>query len=82
MYVDDCISGQSSLDNSFETADNLEIVLMHGGFRLKGFTFSQMDPPKLLSDDGRSINVAGVKWFSKKDEICLDVGPLDFSKRR
>ena len=81
MYVDDCLSGQNSLDDSFQIADELEIVLMHGGFRLKGFTFSKKDPPKSLSDDGSSINVAGVRWFSKDDVIILDVGPLDFSKR-
>ena len=81
MYVDDCLSGQDSLNGSFHTADELEIVLMHGGFRLKGFTFSKMDPPKQLSDDGKSINVAGVKWFSKEDTIALDIGPLNFSKR-
>ena len=81
MYVDDCLSGQNTLNDSFHVADELEILLMHGGFRLKGFTFSKIEPPKQLSDDGKSINVAGVKWFSKDDVIALDVGPLDFSKR-
>ena len=79
-YVDDCLSGQVSTEESFQRADELELVLMHGGFRLKGFTFSGFDPPKVLSEDGESIGVAGMKWHSKKDLISLDIGPLDFSK--
>ena len=81
VYVDDCLSGQESTDESFQRADELELVLMHGGFNLKGFTFSGFDPPKVLSEDGTSIGVAGMKWFSKDDKISLDIGPPDFSKR-
>ena len=52
---------------------------MHGGFCLKGFTFSGSNPPKSLTEDGESINVAGMKWFPKADILKLDIGPLDFS---
>ena len=81
VYVDDCLSGQNTTDDSFERADELDIVLMHGGFQLKGFTFSGFDPPKSLSEDGRSISVAGMKWYSKDDVLTLDISPLNFSKR-
>ena len=81
VYVDDCLSGQNSTDNSFQRADELDLVLMHGGFSLKGFTFSGFNPPNALSEDGHSISVAGMKWFSKDDVISLDIGPLNFSKR-
>ena len=82
IYVDDCLSGQNSLQGSFQLTDELDIILLHGGFCLKGFTFSGLDPPKSLSEDGHSISVAGTKWFSKADILRLDVGPLDFSKRQ
>ena len=75
------MSGEESLEESFHTADELVIVLMHGGFRLKGFTFAGLDPPKSLTEDGKSIGVAGMKWFSRDDVLSLDVNPLDFSKR-
>ena len=81
VYVDDCLSGQNSLEESHERADELQIVLMHGGFRLKGFTFAGLDPPKSLSEDGQSVGVAGMKWFSRDDELSLDISALDFSKR-
>ena len=51
---------------------------MHEGFSLKGFTFSGSDPPKHLSDDGKSVSVAGMKWLSKSDQLKLDIGQLDF----
>ena len=81
-YVDDCMSGQNSLDDCFERADELTIVLMRGGFSLKGFTFSGHDPPSNLSEDKRSIHVAGMIWYPKADELSLDISPLDFSAKQ
>ena len=81
IYVDDCISGEATTELSFQRADELTLVLIRGGFCLKGFTFSGLDPPKALSEDRKSINVAGMKWFSMSDNLNLDIGPLDFSKR-
>ena len=54
---------------------------MRGGFCLKGFTFSGSKPLKDLSDNGKSINVAGMKWYSEMDLLQLYVSPLDFAKR-
>ena len=81
VYVDDCISGEANQKLLFQRADELTLVLARGGFCLKGFTFSGLDPPKNLSDDGLSVNVAGMKWLSKSDYLKLDIGPLDFSKK-
>ena len=40
-----------------------------------------MPPPTDLSDDGYSVNVAGMKWFSENDELGLDVSQPNFSKK-
>ena len=34
-----------------------------------------------MSNDGKSINVAGIKWFSKDDTISLDISELNFAKK-
>ena len=81
IYVDDCISGKSSQELTFQRADELSLVLRRGGFSLKGFTFSRRNPPENLSEDGKSINVAGMKWFPKSDYLQLDIGELNFAKR-
>ena len=81
IYVDDCLTGESSTHDLHQRADELSLVLMKGGFNLKGFTFSGAKPLKQLSDDGESIHVAGLKWYSEKDFLKLDVSPVDFSKR-
>ena len=81
VYVDDCLSGGTSESLSYERADELTLILLRGGFQLKGFTFSGNDPPKALSEDGINVNVAGMKWESKSDLLKFDVGPLNFSKR-
>ena len=82
IYVDDCMSGEKTQELCFQRADQLAIVLMKGGFCLKGFTFSYCEPPRELSEDGNSVNVAGIKWFSKQDYLKLDISPLDFTKQR
>ena len=60
---------------------HLSLVLNKGGFSLKGDTVSGKDPPNELSNDGKSINVAGIKWFSKDDTISLDISELNFAKK-
>ena len=79
--VDDCISGEATIDLAHQSADELEMVLNRGEFMLKGFTFSGKPPPSDLSIDGRSINIAGMKWYSEEDLIQLDVSELNFSKK-
>ena len=81
IYVDDCIYREQSEREALKRADELEVVLNRGGFVLKGITFSNQDPPEPLSDDGKSINVAGMKWFPKDDVILLDIKNMNFAKK-
>ena len=81
IYVDDCLSGESSWVKVLSTTDDLQVVLARGGFAVKGFAFSGKNPPSNLSTDGISIKVAGMKWYTKTDKISLDTGELNFSKR-
>lgn len=81
IYVDDCLSGERTDDLAKNCADELEIVLNKGGFTLKGITFSGTNPSEMLSDDGITISVAGLKWHSKDDVLSLDIGELNFSKK-
>ena len=81
VYVDDCLSGERSEDLAMLRSDQLEIVLNRGGFALKGISFSGKDPPECLSDDGVSINVAGLKWYTKEDVLALDISELNFAKK-
>eukprot|EP00794_Sanderia_malayensis_P020954 gene20954-biopygen15460 len=81
IYVDDCITGEVSLDIAHTRADQLEQVIHPGGFHLKGITFSGEDPLPALTDDGESIIVGGMKWYPKMDEISLNISELNFAKR-
>lgn len=62
-------------------ADDLKVVIHHGGFGLKGFTFSGQSPQESLSSDGQHVSVAGLKWFPLEDEISLNVQDLNFAKK-
>ena len=78
IYVDDYISGEQSEREALKRADELEVVLNRGGFVLKGITFSNQDLPESLSDDGESINAAGMKCLPKNDVISLDIKNMNF----
>ena len=80
-YVDDIPSGEATEADAHKSADELEIVLASGGYNLKGFTFSGKPPPEHLTEDGESINVAGMRWFPEGDFIQLDIGELDFARK-
>jgi len=81
VYVDDCVAGEETIDKAFKLADDLELVVNHGGFHLKGFTFSHQRPQQSLSSDGESVSVAGMKWFPEADEISIDNPEINFAKK-
>ena len=81
IYVDDCLSGNKSHHLATKNAADLEIVTNRGGFSLKGITFSRQKPEYDLTEDGRSLSVAGMKWFPEEDKLSLDVSELNFAKR-
>ena len=81
IYVDDCITGELNIKLAHQRADEIEYVISHGGFHLKGITFSGSDPPDSLTDDGSSIMVGGMIWYPKLDELSINIGELNFSKK-
>ena len=82
VYVDDCITGDDNYDAAFKRADELEVVTGSGSFNLKGITVSGKDPPSHLTEDGTSVGVGGMRWYSKSDEISLCVPELNFSTKQ
>jgi len=81
VYVDDCMTGEKTLEDASSLADDLELVVNHGGFSLKGFTFSYQKPHESLSSDGEVVSVAGMKWFPDSDHISIDNPEINFAKK-
>ena len=82
IYVDDCISGAASRPKASQRGDEIELIVNRGGYKLKGITLSGENPKDNLSDDGESLIVAGLKWLPKEDVISLNIGELNFAKRK
>ena len=82
IYVDDGMSGESTEEDRESITNDLSMVLLKGGFKLKGFTFSGENPPDHLTEDGETVLVAGMRWYSKEDRLSLNVGDLNFGKKR
>ena len=81
IYVDDCLPGDSTDENTLTITDNLKFALEQGGFTLKGFTFSGHDPPPHLTNNWESVTVGGIKWFPKGDFFFINCGELNSSKK-
>ena len=82
FYMDDCLSGGATVEESYELDNNLETVLLTGGFKLKGFTFSGEPTPEILSNGKEYINVAGYIWYSNEDISLLNIKNLNFVKKQ
>ena len=83
LYVDDCLSGANSEKDRSQIAEELSGALLKGGFKLKGFTFSGMDPPEhMANDDKVSVNVGGMVYFPKPDYFSLKIPELNFAKKQ
>eukprot|EP00794_Sanderia_malayensis_P014602 gene14602-biopygen11691 len=82
IYVDDCITGEPNISLAHQRAAELELVITHGNFHLKGVTFPGSNPPDNLTDDGTSIAVGGMIWHPESDELSINIGELNFSKKR
>ena len=81
VYVDDCISGADTMKEMYVVTDDLKVGLETGGFTLKGFTFSVKLPDGKISADGKSIHMGGLKWFSKEDELGINMNDLNFAMK-
>ena len=81
VYVDDCISGEMTHEETLKATDELKLSLGNGNFTLKGITFSGEDPDVTLSEDGKSVKTGGLIWFPKEDYIMLNIGDLNFAKK-
>ena len=73
VYVDDVITGETDIKSAHMHADELELILNHGSFKLKEIAFSGEDPPESLSDDGETIHVGGMRWYTYSDELSLNI---------
>ena len=81
IYVDDCISGKQSEGEALKRTDELEVALNRFYIKRNYGSFSNQDPKESLSDDGESINVAGMKLFPKDGVISLDIIDMDVARK-
>ena len=61
--------------------DEIQTSVGKGGFSMKGFTVSGKELPEYLTEDGKSVTVLGLKWFSKGDFIKLNIGEMNFTRK-
>ena len=82
FFMDDCLSREPTTEELHELASDLEAVLLKTGFKVKGYTFSGLPPPELLSKGKNYINVAIWRWFPEDDVVQPNVRVLNFVKKQ
>ena len=80
-YVDDCATGAPCLEKGRILAEDINKILAKGGFTTKGFTMSKILPLPALTKDGKSGNIAGIKWFPEEDVFQLCIDTLNFGRK-
>ena len=81
-YVDDVLKSIKSKQAARKLIEDTEKALKDINMEIKGWGLSGEDPPKQLTDDGKSINVAGMSWFPKIDGFMLNIAKLHFGKKK
>ena len=81
IYVDDCLSGEDTVEGRDRVTEDMATVLGKTRFFLKGCTYSGCDPPEHLKQPDNTINVAGMKWFSKNDRFGLNLTEQTFGRK-
>jgi hypothetical protein len=76
-YVGDATGGASTLEAARQVSQDMEEdILENRGFRFKETVMSG-DP---LGEDGELRKVLGLRWDTKRDEICVD-NKLNYAKK-
>ena len=82
MYMDDCMSGEETIDLVHQRTDELDLVVKRGNFRFKGSTISGQPPLPDLSATGDYIMVGGMRWYPEDDVLAFNIKPLNFAPKK
>ena len=81
IYMDDCLSGSETLEETVKIQQDLQYVVSQTGFRFKGFATSGQVPDASLSIDGVHVLTFGTLWDPKEDTIGLNIKEINFAKK-
>ncbi len=83
LYVDDTVTGCASVQEARTTANQMKMIMEHGGFASHKWVSSHPDALKDIPPDVRSseeiVGVLGMKWDVNRDVLLL-MPSLDISK--
>jgi len=80
-YVDDLADSSALFAELKKMINSADSLLVSVGLRCKGWSFSGEDPHPDTSDNGETVDVAGISWATKLDTLEVKVPPLHFGKK-
>lgn len=87
-YVDDILTGSSTITGAQELIHDLITLFSRGGFTLrkwssnnpdllKQFPDDHLENPKSFDDDSATIKILGLQWNPKSDSFCYRITSFD-----
>ena len=81
-FVDDIGTSEESLEILKKLVKEADELFAEVGLECKGYTFSGSDPPPDVAEDGQTVSIGGLKWYSRQDLLEVPIPPLHFSKKQ
>ena len=82
FYADDGATSVATIEDAHALIKETDAALASIKMNVKGWSLSFHEPSKEVSEDGVSVNFAGMMWFTSIDSYRLKIQPLHFGKKR
>ena len=80
-FVDDLGDSEKNKEVVRALTESLDEVFASVGLSVKGWCMSGEDPHPEVTADGMTVDVGGMSWFTKVDQISIKIPPLHFGKK-
>ena len=81
-FVDDMGTSDATLEALRKLANEADELFDEVGLQCKGYTFCCSDPPPEVAEEGQTVSIGGLKWYSRLDLLEVPIPPLHFSKKQ
>ena len=80
-FVDDCGDSKETMEKSKALVKEVDDVFDRVSLKCKGWTFSGEIPPVEVCEDGNTVGIGGMKWYSQPDLLEIPIPAFHLSKK-
>ena len=80
-FVDDIADSECKKEEIVKLIEDANQIFESVGLSCKGWSVSGEDPPEDVCEDGGTVSIGGMKWYTKPDCLEVPIPMLHFSKK-